>query len=66
MFDGVNEERANGKIRCVTSLFLESGVPAGVIYMSDSEELRKLVSMSTEPEGRLNTLAEVSFIGLIA
>ena len=42
------------------------GVPAGVIYMDDSKELRELVSKSTKAEGWLNTIAEVSFIGLIA
>jgi hypothetical protein len=42
------------------------GVPAAVIYMDDSKELRELVSKSTTGEGRLNTIAEVSFIGLIA
>ncbi len=42
------------------------GVCAAVIYMNDSKELRELVSRSTKAGGMLNTIAEVSFIGLIA
>lgn len=66
MFDGMNRKERMEKFDVLPLDFFASGVPAGIIYMSDSEELRKLVSMSTVPEGRLNTLAEVSFIGLIA
>ncbi len=43
-----------------------AGVPAGLIYMFDSEELRELVSKSAEDEGQRNTIAELSFIGIIA
>ena len=34
--------------------------------MGSSEELRKLVLDTNKPQGRLNTIAEVAFIGLVA
>lgn len=46
--------------------YFTGGVPAGILFLGNIKDLGEVVENSKAEEGRLNTVAEVCFIGLIA